>query len=461
MKKKKIFTGILFHCHFCSTLKMRGAMKKTALLTVILFLVALLVGCSMHNMVQRAALAPTCTEAGNTEYLECVHPWCSYKEGYEVIAPLGHSFEPIEAKAATEHASGHSAYEECSVCHEKKGYQEIFYIYEVCELLPDADKRPLVINLDENLRSELVGIYDAIMRFDENYLPQNKLSVSELSMIMKYFDLVFPELIQYANSFNYSHIDGHVANLFFDYTMSKSEYSDAMSALNESVSEIKAAVDQMTDFEKELYIHDHIVDVCEYEINADHSSNAYGALVLGKAKCDGYSRAFALLMMATGEECYTVSGTADGGPHAWNVVLVEDSYYNVDVTWDDGEAKYAYFNINDAIFNRTHTAQKYEVVIPDCDNMALSVPLLNGSHIFADEDILTRLNEIAQSESQKDIIDVHIRAETEEQFIYLVTNVGLVFTNYISPKYGNYKYSIFIHDGAGYVRFVVTATAEE
>ena len=52
----------------------------------------------------------------------------------------------------------------------------------------------------------------------------------------------------------------------------------------------------MTDYQKELAVHDYLVENCEYDIEAVNSSKfkaesftAYGALCLGLAVCEGYA----------------------------------------------------------------------------------------------------------------------------------------------------------------------------
>lgn len=64
--------------------------------------------------------------------------------------------------------------------------------------------------------------------------------------------------------------------------------------------------------------------------------NAYGALYEGCALCEGYSNAYKLLCDKAGIDCVSVSGSYDGGPHAWNLVHDTDgAWYMVDPTFDD------------------------------------------------------------------------------------------------------------------------------
>jgi len=434
-------------------------MKKTITLVLLLLLVvisAVFVGCDEHRLAERDELLPTCEADGHTKYYECTDIWCNYKEGYEVLPATGHDFETVAQKDATPYENGHNAYEECSACHTKRGYEEIFYVYPVCELLPAAEDRPLVSELSAEKKTELVGIYNAIMSFEETYALTCELTIADVELIMGYLNLLFPELIQCGEGYSYFYTEDTVTKVSFEYTMDKEEYANAMEALNEKVSYVVATTRDMTELQRETFVHDHIIDTCEYSIPAPHSGNAYGALVLGKAKCDGYSKAFSLLMMSLGTPCYAVSGVADEGPHAWNVVLVDGEYYKVDVTWDDCDAQYAYFNLDDEIFDRTHDAdEKYEQVIPSCNSIALSVPYVSGTHVAKDEDVAQRLEEIVAAACEKENIDVHFRVETAEQFSYLEDNVNDLFTKYLSGKNQRFRFSTYTHDGAGYMRFVV------
>ena len=136
---------------------------------------------------------------------------------------------------------------------------------------------------------------------------------------------------------------------------------DAALQLIESCTE-----EDMTVPEKELAIHDKFALSCRYddeELNvfhshSPHSSDPYGALVEGKAVCQGYAETYALLMDLIGVECRVVHGTnRKGNEHAWNLVCYEDSWYCVDMTWDDldgndstGEIKHEFFNVPDTVF---------------------------------------------------------------------------------------------------------------
>lgn len=124
---------------------------------------------------------------------------------------------------------------------------------------------------------------------------------------------------------------------------------------------------EMSDMEKELAIHDYIVLHTAYDYDnylndtiPNDSYSAYGVLFNGTAVCQGYAMATQLLLELAGIETQIVSGTANGGGHAWNKVKLDGEYYNLDVTWDDpvpdtaGEISYSYFNITDKELSEDH-----------------------------------------------------------------------------------------------------------
>ena len=123
--------------------------------------------------------------------------------------------------------------------------------------------------------------------------------------------------------------------------------------------------EDMTDFQKELAVHDWIVEHGSYDQtvhnNPGHSGRTgyrdpYGILVGGYGNCLGYSTTFQLLMDLCDVECITVVGAAFDSmeDHAWNMVRLDGEWYCVDVTWDDptmgngntnSVVRHRYFNV--------------------------------------------------------------------------------------------------------------------
>lgn len=120
----------------------------------------------------------------------------------------------------------------------------------------------------------------------------------------------------------------------------------------------------MSPYEQVKAYHDYLVNNNTYQETGDRSHNASGALIDGYAVCDGYSKAFDLLCYLSGIECVRVSGTGNGGGHAWNKVKLNGVWYNVDVTWDDPVSsrpilRYDYFLVSDSTLARDHQWEDY------------------------------------------------------------------------------------------------------
>lgn len=152
----------------------------------------------------------------------------------------------------------------------------------------------------------------------------------------------------------------------------------------------------MSDYEKELCIHDYIVENTIYGFSLSHDDsefNAYGALVNGRAVCSGYAAAMNLLLRCAGVESKIVIGDATDiyskdsktEKHAWNQVKVDGIWYNMDATWDDpvgaGEDRitHQYFNVKDDILDDTHTWKTENA--EKCDSMKANYYLYNNSYV--------------------------------------------------------------------------------
>lgn len=115
---------------------------------------------------------------------------------------------------------------------------------------------------------------------------------------------------------------------------------------------------EMTEYQKELAIHDYIVlntryDNENYEKNTIpiSSYNVDGVLLEGVGVCEGYALTFKMLLEKVGIESVVV--LAPQINHAWNIVKIDGEHYHVDVTWNDpvpdrqGRVLYTYFNLSD------------------------------------------------------------------------------------------------------------------
>lgn len=156
------------------------------------------------------------------------------------------------------------------------------------------------------------------------------------------------------------------------YSMTGSALNNAKSKYNAKVSELTSGLGRKSDYEKSKIIHDRLIDTVTYT-STNNDQNAYGALLEGKAVCNGYARAYQHLMNTAGIPTWFVRGTSTnpstGTPigHAWNIVKLDGKWYYTDVTWDDQGANtfYEYLNMTTAKIKQGHTLDaEYEKLVP-------------------------------------------------------------------------------------------------
>ncbi|PIH04506.1 immunoglobulin-like domain-containing protein [Clostridium combesii] len=194
----------------------------------------------------------------------------------------------------------------------------------------------------------------------------------------------------------------------------------------------------MTDFEKELALHDYIVRTADYNtvnykngINALEDHTAYGVLVDHIGVCESYAKAMSLLLEEVGIECKYVTGVSvhdgkAGGGHAWNIVKLDNEWYNLDATWDDpvsdrngaesvnkntnsmATVNHTYFNIPDSIFNKDHKRGNFEQNYPACTATKYSYNNMDVDEYTADGKLIKKV-------TTKDELDAEILKALKEK----------------------------------------------
>ena len=220
------------------------------------------------------------------------------------------------------------------------------------------------------------------------------------------------------------------------YSVTRSEKAYMAKELSDAVEKITAMVTGETPFEIELQLHDILCSMVEYsDSEADGLIyTAYGALVEGKALCEGYSRAMQLLLSRFGILSTTVSGTADGEGHMWNAVNIEGEWYHLDATWNDisGQStSHEYFNITDSEILLDHTFSKnhteftseqlssgqvsFNIIRPACT--ALDADYFVKRGFFFTPDKMLTLAELLLSEAEAMVEVKFADSEVRDDFV--------------------------------------------
>ena len=98
-----------------------------------------------------------------------------------------------------------------------------------------------------------------------------------------------------------------------------------------------------TDYEKALWLHNWLIDKCEYNIKY---CNPEGALVRGEGNCESYHGAFMMLLERMRIPC----GRITGNGHVWTAAQLDGIWCQIDVTWDDYPQLSGYPDLNHLYF---------------------------------------------------------------------------------------------------------------
>lgn len=158
----------------------------------------------------------------------------------------------------------------------------------------------------------------------------------------RYFDLVqYKILITGDHKYLYS--------LELTYNLSLDVYLDQLAACDKVADYLVGDLvnaDIYPDI-KALIAHDRLALWNEYDHEMADSDDRhaytpcqtmYGALVLQKSVCEGYTMAYSYMLDKLGITNYNCETKC--GKHVWNIVKLNQSYYHVDVTWDDADGAY-------------------------------------------------------------------------------------------------------------------------
>lgn len=183
---------------------------------------------------------------------------------------------------------------------------------------------------------------------------------------------------------------GHMAicpQYFFSKEKVKEYNKKIENAVNTLVNQLKLT--EGTDYEKALKVHDWFCKNVKYDekgtdvndlIRVIASHNIIGVFAHHQAQCEGIAKAAKVILNAVDVRCIVATGVANGkrenGPHAWNIVNLDNTPYHVDITWDIGartatseEISYDYFNISDGLIGIDHKA---EDKLPECKSLELN-----------------------------------------------------------------------------------------
>ena len=155
-------------------------------------------------------------------------------------------------------------------------------------------------------------------------------------------------------------------NIIFvpEYLFDKGKIKEHQKAMKSRVEKLVRPAKDMSEWEKEKYVHDFICQNVRYDkLKKSYSHEIIGPLGQGVGVCEGIAKSVKVLLDALG--VWNVIAICGNNPekgikyrHTWNIVKIGGTYYHLDATFDnslgDEEIRYDYFNLDDKNIFRDH-----------------------------------------------------------------------------------------------------------
>lgn len=218
------------------------------------------------------------------------------------------------------------------------------------------DLRTAMMERETEIQLEYHGAGDAMEKFVSD-------SVEQAFLLDKEDTSSDGDYMRYVHSASRINMNGFGKKYTIQYTMKYLETKEQTRQVEAEVENIlkKLKISEKSDYGKIKAIHDYIVKNVTYDLSTDFNSPYY-ALVKGSSACQGYATLFYKMATDAGIPCCVVTGTAQGGLHAWNMVELEDKWYYIDTTWDDPVGVFGESTMNYNFFLKSESEMKDHVL---------------------------------------------------------------------------------------------------
>ena len=216
-------------------------------------------------------------------------------------------------------------------------------------------------------------------------------------------------------------VDGKYTRVWIPYTANNDDSSKFLEKANNRFKASLGKADEMTSDVHDVFlvcqlIHDYLCGICEKtETGGVYADTAYGALVEGRATSLGYAKAFKLLYSRYGGTSFIVNGGRD----YWNVALINDKYYNIDIYKDDLDGTLGGAEVRGAV-SHLYLCRDDETFYDDHEDSVGAVPVCSDkttyfSHNGFDPSTPSELHEavLRQVESQRSSKGYYFEIYTE------------------------------------------------
>lgn len=244
-------------------------------------------------------------------------------------------------------------------------------------------------------------LYPALMAHEEEIPLPTGTSYNLTCQTIEGMICDYPELFQVDDTYNitYSRAEPDIARTL------KPSYRctpDEANALRTQL--FSVATSWVTASPDLLSLHDQLVSHVTYATDTRWYATAVGALLEGKANCQGYAQAINLLYRMAGYPCMLITGTATDSTgmtqrHSWNLVQDETGAFLLDATWNDQGTynTHWYYGLSEEAMSLDHTPDA-GIVLPDTSG-AVSYLAQTGAFVTTEAELTPFLMRLTQGET--------------------------------------------------------------
>ena len=334
---------------------------------------------------------------------------------------------------------------------------------------PEKDMHFYVQRESKEVQTLFWQVYDAVLQHKQSIdLPKNT-PRERIERVAWLLHVDCPELFWFSHLSEYSFMEKEpnvILSAKIDYHMDGEKAAKAQKEIDALLEKWRTELTNAAEYEKELFVHDALINRCRYADSSKHDGTAYGALILGKARCQGYANALCLGLRCMGVECAVVTGTATNASgtesHAWNLMKIDGTWTLTDATWNDPIGRdtklYAYFNVTDAMMSKNHTQDdafdRYD--LPQCTSLKQNFCTKNGRYVKSAEDVKKAVTEWAVAYLENKTAPNMLCFEDEAQYTEALSLLSECFQAAADqtgkvPEGGSFHY--LKEEGANYLQF--------
>ncbi len=256
----------------------------------------------------------------------------------------------------------------------------------------DLSKYPGFNALTGNLREAYSEITYSLMRISTSInISRYKLSKDEASKVVKYVLNDRPEIFWIEKEYSLFATKDYVHTISFKNPYVLAKISENKKLIDSAVSSYVSVLSGKGTYEKIKGAHDMLIERTSYKSGSGNAHNVWGVFIGNEAVCEGYAKAFQLIMQKLGITCYLVHGKSGGVDHVWNLVSVDGKYYHIDLTLDDPVLKngtsitsYTYFLLTDDQIKKNHSiSNEHNIPLPSASNEAMNYYVKENRYIVS------------------------------------------------------------------------------